>query len=55
MNANDEYFFKKIFANFNELFSNNSSVNQLTCNEEISIMKWKLHNLPDALSHYLCN
>jgi len=42
MNANDEYFFKKkIFANFNELFSNNSSVNQLTCNEEISIMKWR--------------
>jgi len=23
------------------LFRNNSSVNQLTCNEEISIMKWR--------------
>ena len=42
INAKDEEFFKKdIFANFNELFSNNNSVNQLTCNEEISIMKWR--------------
>ena len=42
INANDEDFFKqKIFANFNELFINNSSVNQLTCNEGISIMKWR--------------
>jgi len=42
INANDEEFFKqKIFANFNELFSNNYSVNQLTCNEGISIMKWR--------------
>jgi len=42
INAKDENVFKKtIFANFNGLFSNNSSVNQLTCNEEISIMKWR--------------
>ena len=42
INAKDENFFKKtIFANFNELFSNNTSVNQLTCNEEISIMTWR--------------
>ena len=42
LNAKDEDFFKqKIFANFNELFSNNSIVNQLTCNEGISIMKWR--------------
>jgi len=42
INAKDEEFFKKvIFANFNKLFSNNNSVNQLTCNEGISIMKWR--------------
>ncbi|MDA9745887.1 NAD(P)-binding protein [Prochlorococcus sp. AH-736-K20] len=42
INANDkEFFTQKIFANFNQLFSNNSSVNQLTCNEGISIMKWR--------------
>ena len=42
INAKDENLFKqKIFTNFNELFSNNRSVNQLTCNEEISIMKWR--------------
>ena len=42
INAKDEEFFKKtIFENFNELFSNNNSVNQLTSNEEISIMKWR--------------
>jgi len=41
-NANDKDLFKqKIFANFNELFSNNTSVNQLTCNEVISIMNWR--------------
>jgi len=38
----DENLFKqKIFSNFNRLFANNASVNQLTCNEEISIMKWR--------------
>ena len=42
INAKDEKFFKKaIFTNFNELFSNNNSVNQLTCNEGISIMQWR--------------
>ena len=42
INAEDEYFFKqKIFKNFNKLFEGNRSVNQLTCNEEISIMKWR--------------
>jgi len=42
INAKDEDFFKqKIFANFNALFSKNTSVNQLTCNEGISIMKWR--------------
>jgi len=42
VNAKNPNFFKQtIFANFNELFSNNSSVNQLTCNERISIMKWR--------------
>ena len=42
INANDEEFFKQeIFANFNQLFSNSDSVNQLTCNEGISIMKWR--------------
>ena len=42
INAKDEEFFKKvIFAKFNELFSNNNSVNPLTCNEGISIMNWR--------------
>ena len=42
INGNNEELFKQsIFANFNELFRNNSSVNQLTCNEGISIMKWR--------------
>ena len=42
INAKDEDFFKqKIFTNFNELFEDNSSVNQLNCNEKISIMKWR--------------
>ena len=41
-NAKDEDLFKQnIFANFNELFKNNKSVNQLTKNESISIMKWR--------------
>jgi predicted NAD/FAD-dependent oxidoreductase len=41
-NSKDEDFFKqKIFANFNELFERNSYVRQLTCNEKISIMKWR--------------
>jgi predicted NAD/FAD-dependent oxidoreductase len=38
----DEDLFKqKIFSNFNNLFEGNSAVNQLTCNEGISIMKWR--------------
>ena len=42
INTSDEYFFKqKIFENFNELFINNSLVNQLTSYEGISIMKWR--------------
>ena len=42
INTKDEDFFKQtIFAKFNQLFSDNSSVNQLTCNEGISIMKWR--------------
>ena len=32
---------QKIFSNFNELFKSNSSINQLTFNEQISIMKWR--------------
>ena len=32
---------QKIYANFNELFKSNSSINQLTCDEKISIMKWR--------------
>ena len=42
INEKDEDSFKQIiFANFNELFSKNNSVNQLTCNEGISIMIWR--------------
>ena len=42
INAKDEDFFKQtIFVNFNELFSNNALVTQLTFNEGISIMKWR--------------
>ncbi len=41
-NTKDDVSFKQtIFAYFNELFSNSDSINQLTCNEEISIMKWR--------------
>ena len=40
--AKDEDFFKQeIFSNFNTLFEGNSSINQLTCKEGISIMKWR--------------
>jgi len=42
LNTKDENLFKqKIFSKFNRLFTNNASVNQLTCNEEISIMRWR--------------
>ena len=42
INEKDEDTFKQIiFKNFNELFEGNSSVNQLACNEKISIMKWR--------------
>ena len=42
INSKDEELFKQtIFKNFNELFCNNTLVNQLTCNEGISIMKWR--------------
>ena len=42
INAKDKDYFKKvIFTNFNELFEGNSLVNQLTCKEKISIMKWR--------------
>ena len=41
-NAKDDDFFKqKIFRNFNKLFEGNPSVNQLTFNEGISIMRWR--------------
>ena len=42
INSKDEDFFKQeIVTNFNELFEGNSLVNQLTFNEQISIMKWR--------------
>ena len=42
LNIKDEDFFKqKIFLNFNGLFDGSSVVNKLTCNENISIMKWR--------------
>ena len=42
LNAKDEDLFKKkIISNFNELFDDNPYVNQLNCNENISIMKWR--------------
>jgi len=42
INAKDEDLFKqRIFTYFNELFYNNPSINKLTCNEKISIMKWR--------------
>ena len=38
----DEDLFKqKIFTNFNQLFANNSSINQLSGNEKMSVMKWR--------------
>ena len=42
IHAKDEDFFnQKVFRNFNKLFETSSSVNKLTCNEGISIMKWR--------------
>ena len=42
INSKDEEIFKqKIFKNFNELFKFNALINQLNCNEKISIMKWR--------------
>ena len=42
INSKDKNCFKQtIFANFNELFANNTSINQLNYNEGISIMKWR--------------
>ena len=42
LRAKDQYLIKKkIFSNFNELFESNSSINKLTCHENISIMKWR--------------
>ena len=38
---NEDFFKQTIFANFNELFRNNTLVNQLTSYEGISIMKWR--------------
>ena len=37
----EDRFKQKIFKNFNEIFKGNSYVNQLSCNESISIMKWR--------------
>ena len=42
ISANDEEVFKqKIITNFNKLFENNSVVNKLTFDDEITIMKWR--------------
>ncbi len=42
INTKDKDLFKqKILTNFNNLFEGNPSVNQLTCNEGITIMKWR--------------
>jgi len=42
VNSKDEEVFKqKIISNFNELFEDNPYINQITCNEKISIMKWR--------------
>ena len=42
LNTNDEDLFKqKMISNFNKLFEDNPYINQLNCNEKISIMKWR--------------
>ena len=38
---NEEVFKEKIITNFNKLFEDNSVVNKLTFDDEISIMKWR--------------
>ncbi len=38
---NEELFKQKIITNFNKLFEDNSLINKLTFNDEISIMKWR--------------
>ena len=37
----EDLFKQKIISNFNELFEDNPYINKLTCNEKISIMKWR--------------
>ena len=42
INSKDEDLFKqKIFKSFNEIFNGNASINPLTGNEKISIMRWR--------------
>ena len=42
LNTKDLDLFKQIIiSHFNELFEDNPCINQLTCNEQISIMKWR--------------
>ena len=42
LNKKDEEYLKQnIYSNFNKLFKGNSSVNQLTCIDGISIMNWR--------------
>jgi predicted NAD/FAD-dependent oxidoreductase len=42
LNTKDKHLFKqKIISNFNSLFDNNPFINQLSCNEKISIMNWR--------------
>ncbi|MDC3148843.1 NAD(P)-binding protein [Prochlorococcus sp. AH-716-I05] len=38
---NEEVFIQKIITNFNKLFEDNTMVNKLTFDDEISIMKWR--------------
>ena len=42
LSTKDEDDFKqKIFTNFNKIFEGNTLVNQLSCDEKISVMNWR--------------
>jgi len=56
ISAKDEEVFKqKIIINFNKLFEDNSVVNKLNFDNEISIMKWRASQPSGIAFHYLYN
>ena len=40
-NKNEQIFINKLLTNFNKLFEDNPFINKLSCNEDVSIMRWR--------------